>query len=61
LSASAGLKRPKVFTQSENAIVKQNQKSLFVISAVILLIAVNIGGMPNKSALAGEVKIMSIC
>ncbi len=38
---------------------KQNQKSLFVISAVILLMAVNVGGMPNKSALAGHVKIMS--
>jgi len=42
-----------------NVMVKQNQKSLFVISAVILLMAVNVGGMPNKGALAGEVKIMS--
>lgn len=39
--------------------VKQNQKSLFVISAVILFAAAIIGGMPIKIALAGHVKIMS--
>lgn len=39
--------------------VKQNQKSLFVISAVILFMAAIIGGIPIRIALAGHVKIMS--